>query len=179
MTGFKQIVNAQGAFGYGEQSDRDFRGPVVARRVHNMSSATRINVGDAVVFSSLSTDGTGVVTSTVTASAQFAGVAVTSAGLGESTHLTTLAPSTCFCDIVISGPVYARLSTATLNGELIAVSSVAAGQLGTFVASTVAGTQCIAGIAHTSGSTVSPSGSTQASMGYVTLMRSFISPSTL
>lgn len=179
MSGFKQIVNPQGAFGYGEQVDRDFRGPVIERRVHNMSSGTRIAVGDAVVYSTLSTDGTGVAVTTVTASALFAGVAVTSCGTGESTHLSSNTPSTCWVSIVMQGPVYARLSTAVVNGDLVAVSSVAAGQLGAFVVSTVAGTQAIAGIAHTSGSTVSPSGSTQASRGYVTLMRSFVSPSTL
>ena len=179
MTGFKQITNAQGAFGYGEQLDRDARGPQTMRRLHNMSSGTRIAVGDAVILSTLSTDGTGCAVTTVTASAQFVGVAVTSAGLGESTHLTSNTPSTCFCDVVIAGPVYARLSTAVVNGDLVAISSVAAGQLGAFVVSTVAGTQVIAGVAHTSGSTVAPNGSTQASRGYVTIRPSYISPSTL
>lgn len=179
MTGFKQIVNAQGAFGYGEQSDKDSRGPQIMRRVHNMSSAAAIAVGDAVAFSSNSTDGTGVAVTTVTASRNFAGVAVTSCAAGQSTHLTSATPSSCFCDIVISGPVYARLDTAVVNGDIIAISSVAAGQLGAFVVSTVAGTQCIVGMAHTSGSTVAPNGTTQASRGYITIMRSYISPSTL
>lgn len=184
---FKQITNAQGAFGYGEQADGDARGPVTVRRVHNMSSANPIRVGNAVVFSTLSTDGTGVVVSTVVNSALFAGVAITSCGVGQSTHLTSRAPSTAFCNIVIAGPVYANLDTAVVNGDLIAVGNTTAasgtsngGQLMTYVRSTVAGTQCIAGIAHSSGSTLAPDGvTTQNPKGYVTLMRSFIGPSTL
>lgn len=187
MSGFKQITNAQGAFGYGEQADNDPRGPVVARRVHNMSSVNPIRVGNAVAFSTNSTDGTGVVVTTVLASALFAGVAITAAAAGQSTHLTSRAPSSCFCDIVISGPVYANLDTAVVNGDIVALGNTTAaggtsngGQLDTFVVSTVAGTFAIAGIAHTSGSTLAPDGvTTQNPKGYVTLMRSFIGPSTL
>ena len=187
MTGFKQITNAQGAFGYGEQADNDPRGPVITRRVHNMSSVNPIRAGNAVVFSTLSTDGTGVVVSTVINSYLFAGVAITPAGLGQTTHLTSRAPSSAFCDIVISGPVYAHLDTAVVNGDIVSIGNTTlaggtsnGGQLDTFTVSTVAGTQAIAGIAHTSGSTLAPDGvTTQNPRGYVTIMRSFIGPSTL
>lgn len=187
MSGFKQIVNAQGAFGYGEQADNDPRGPVVTRRVHNMSSVNPIRVGNAVVFSTLSTDGTGVIVTTVVNSVNFAGVAISAAGLGQTTHLTSRAPSSAFCDIVVQGPVYAHLDTAVVNGDLVSVGNTTAaagtsngGQLAPFVRSTVAGTQAIAGIAHTSGSTLAPDGvTTQNPRGYVTIWRSLIGPSTL
>lgn len=188
MSGFKQITNAGGAFGYGEQSDRDARGPQVIRRFHNMSSVNAIQKGSAVIFSSLSTDGTGVVVTTVAGSPRFAGVALTSATTGQSTHLTSLAPAAAWCSVVVEGPVYAMLDTVTVNGDIIGITNTTAasgaangGLLGPIVSTQVAGNFFgIAGFAHTSGSTLAPDGvTTQIPRGYVTLRPCIIPGSTL
>jgi hypothetical protein len=177
----KAIINPGGAFGY--TPFEDARGEQQIGVFRNMSSANPIRVGNAVAYSSASTDGTGVVVTTVLGSARFCGVAVTSASTGQTTQLSSLAPAEVWCQVVTKGKVWAHLDTAVVNGDIIGVSNTTAaagtsngGQLG--VSQTTVGTAGffrIAGYAHTSGSTLAPDGvTTQNPRGLVTLEPSIV-----
>lgn len=174
---WQQITNPRGAFGY-TTADLN-RGNLEYEWFVNVSSGSAIAVGNAVVFSTNSSQGKGVAVTSGAGAVKFCGIALTSCAAGQSTNLSSNAPTSQLVLVALrGGPVMARLDTATVNGDLVGYSSIA-GQLGPYVASTVAGTQSIAGMAHTSGSTVDEAGTTQASRGLVTLRPSFVSPSTL
>lgn len=183
----KAIINPGGAFGYSPFEDG--RGEQQIEIMRNMSSANPIRPGNAVIYSSLSTDGTGCVVTTVAGSPRFAGVALDSASTGQTTMLTSNAPAETWLRVVTKGKVWAHLDTAVVNGDLVGISnttaangSSAGGQLGVIAATNAVtvGFLTVAGFAHTSGSTLAPDGvTTQNPRGLVTIRPSIISPSTL
>ena len=183
----KAIINPGGAFGY--TPFEDGRGEQIVGVYRNMSSANPIRPGNAVIWSSASTDGTGVVVSTVAGSVRFCGVAITSASTGQSTMLTSNAPAEVWCQVVQKGKVWAHLDTAVVNGDIVWVGATTAasgtsngGQLAVASATNAvaSGFLAVAGFAHTSGSTLAPDGvTTQNPRGLVTLQPAIITPSTL
>lgn len=181
------LSNPTGAFGY--TTADDVRGNIQTRKMLNMSSAAGITKGSAVVLSSLSTQGLGVGVTTVLGDNRFFGIAVTSCGAGQTTLLSSSAPTSCWVTVAVAGgPVECLLDTAVVNGDRVsvfnttvtAVNGGAGGFLGAHALATAANAvQKIAGIAHTSGSTVNEAGTTQPARGLVTLEKGYVLVSTL
>lgn len=118
----QQISNPRGAFDlpYGDGSD--LRGSQTIEMFRNASSAVGIRPGDAVALSTAgSTDGKAVVPTTVSGDPLFVGVALTSASTGQSTRLTSLAPSSEWCQVVTHGPAVYNGILGESIGDVVAV----------------------------------------------------------
>lgn len=181
------ITNPRGAFGY--TTADDVRGNIVTEQYLNMSSAAGITKGSAVVLSSLSSQGKGVTVTTVLGDNRFIGIAMTSCGAGQTTLLSSSAPTSAWVTVAVAGgPIEALLTTATVNGDRVSISNSTVtavnggvgGFLGPHALATAANAvQKLAGYAHTSGSTVNEAGTTQPARGLVTLSPGYVLVSTL
>lgn len=188
MAPFQQIENPKSAFGDEIDHVGLLRGVPETCEVHNMSSVQVIPLGAAVVWSTNSTDGTGVTITTVAGSPLFAGVAITSASTGQSTDLTSLAAQAAWCTIVVKGNVPgALLTSGTAPGDFLGTvnstvaGSTGGGYLGPIVSTQVAGAFFgVAGIAFTSGTTgTTPYLTATGPRGFVKLNPQVIPGSTL
>lgn len=151
MAGYSQIANPQGAFGY-NYGPEDLRNHQTIERFRNGSSAIGIRAGDAVSFSTAgSTDGKSVIVTTIAGNPLFVGVALTSASTGQTTHLTSLAPSSVWCEVVVKGPAIYNGILGEGIGDVIGclqgtVAGSSRGHLGA-----LAGTVATAGFARVAG----------------------------
>lgn len=112
----QQIANPEGAFG--ESSNRL---PVETRTLRNISTAFSIPVGCVVVYSTLTTDGTGVTKSTVINNVLTAGVALTSATTARAggAEASSIAPAGSWLEVAVSGPAPVIVTTASSPGEIV------------------------------------------------------------
>jgi hypothetical protein len=159
---FRQIDNPKFAFGYNPNSPSAEAGdPAVVALYRNMSSTEVISAGQAVIFSTLSTDGLGVTITTIAGSPMFAGVALGSGTTDSPPTLTSQAAPGAWVRVqtrgVLSG---ALLTSGTVAGDFVGtVNSTVAGSTGGGYLGTIASTQVagafygVAGIAFSSGTT--------------------------
>lgn len=158
---FQNIENPKSAFGDEIDHLGIVRGIGETFAAHNMSSVETIPAGAAVIWSTNSTDGTGVTITTAAGSPLFAGIALTSATTGQSTDLTSNAAQATWCVVLRRGRAAGvLLTTGTVPGDFVGtVNSTVAGSTGGGYLGTIASTQTagsffgVAGLALTSGTT--------------------------
>lgn len=185
----QQIPNPGHAFASDPDPADRFTGAggKIVQRVHNVSSANPIQPGMAVIWSTNSTDGTGVVITTVAGSPLIAGVALTSMTTGQSTDLSSNAAAGTWGTICVGGLVPGVwVTTVAVPGDQLGTVATTAstiapngGFLGPIASTQVAGSFFgVAGIAFTSGTTATITGTTMP-LGTVLLRPQVIPGSTL
>lgn len=127
--GNQQIANYKGAFGYNDNDGTEqMRSNINLAMFRNMSTVA-VPAYTAVALSSLATDGTGVVPTTVIGDRRFIGVtqeAMTSVA-STAVTATSLAADGNWGRVCVEGPCWAAVTTGTAVGDVVAVGNSTAG----------------------------------------------------